>query len=290
MPNGAAFRATDIIPLQAIMQSRSYSEAMRYVDGGLGLSTRLAGDEGSTILFVCRSARRGHDFSNQDLVTVNLLARHIIEANEIRLRLQTSRQRNAQSYDILDLIDDAVVLLDREGRIIFINREADILLSSSAALSSIGGYVRAKSHKHDLRLQAAIRRIIDLDASDPSHASYETGPYRLSVPQDRGLSLTVKILPGRELGGDRHRMPVSAVLLIKNPEQAGRLHAREFATQFGLSEREAELAALICGGAALKEASVVMAISVGTARQYLKSVFMKTGATRQSDLIRLVRK
>ena len=59
--------------------------------------------------------------------------------------------------------------------------------------------------------------------------------------------------------------------------------------QFGLSERESQLAALICGGAALKDASAILGISVGTARQYLKSVFLKTGVARQADLIRLIR-
>ncbi|WP_150129888.1 hypothetical protein [Sinorhizobium sp. RAC02] len=280
---------TDIIPLQVMTMSRSYQEVLRPIDGGLGASTRLLGEEGSSILFICRSAERGLDFSNQDLTTINLLARHVVEANEIRLRLETSREREAQSYGILNLIDEAVVLLDRDGRIIFINREADGLFSTSAALSSVNGYVRATSHVHDLQLQAAIRNVVNPDVSGSSQAPYAGAPHRLSVPQDRGLSLTVKILPGRELGGDMLRTTASAVLLITDPEKSGRIHAQEFSAQFGLSERESQLAALICGGAALKDASAILGISVGTARQYLKSVFLKTGVARQSDLIRLVR-
>ncbi|MGQ3214852.1 MAG: helix-turn-helix transcriptional regulator [Shinella sp.] len=289
MPVDGAFRITDIVPLQALTNSHSYQEVLRHIDGGLAAATKLAGAESSSTLFICRSARRGFDFSNQELVTINLLARHVVEANEIRLRLETGREREAQSYGILDLVDEAVVLLDHDGRIIFINREADVLFSTSAALSSVNGYVRATSHEHDLRLQSAIRNVVDPDVSGSSHAPYTGAPHRLSVPQERGLSLTVKILPGREIGGGPNRMTAAAVLLIKDPEKSGRIHAQEFSAQFGLSEREAQLAALICGGATLKDASAILGISVGTARQYLKSVFLKTGVARQSDLIRLIR-
>ena len=289
MPTSGAFRVTDIVPLQVIKMTRSYQEMFRHIDGGLGAATKLIGEAGSSTLAICRSAQRGRDFSDQDLATINLLARHVIEANEIRLRLAMSRDREAQSYGILDLVDEAVVLLDRDERIILLNREADILFSTSTALSSINGHVRATSHEHDLRLQSAIRNVVDPDVSGSSHAPYARASHRLSVPQDRGLALTVKVLPGRNLGGDQHRVPVSAVLLITDPEKSGRIRAREFSAQFGLSERESQLAALICGGAALKDASAILGISVGTARQYLKSVFVKTGVARQSDLIRLVR-
>lgn len=289
MPISSAFRVSDVVTLQSIMASHGYQEVMRHIDGGLGATTKLVGDKGTSTLFVCRSAQRGFDFSDQDLATINLLAGHVVAANEIRLRLATSRDREAQSYGILDLVDEAVVLLDRDERIILLNREADILFSTSTALSSINGHVRATSHEHDLRLQSAIRNVVNPDVSGSSHAPYARPPHRLSVPQDRGLALTVKVLPGRDLGGDQHRVPVSAVLLITDPEKSGRIRAREFSAQFGLSERESQLAALICGGAALKDASAMLGISVGTARQYLKSVFAKTGVARQSDLIRLIR-
>lgn len=289
MPVDGAFRITDIVSLQTMTRSLSYQEVLRHIDGGLAAATKLADAEGSSTLFICRSAERGFDFSNQDLTTINLLARHVVEANEIRLRLETSREREAQSYGILDLIDEAVVLLDHDGRIIFINREADGLFCTSTALSSVNGYVRATSHVQDLQLQAAIRNVVNPDVSGSSHAPYAGAPHRLSVPQEHGLSLTVKILPGREFGGDMLRTTASAVLLITDPEKSGRIHAQEFSAQFGLSERESQLAALICGGAALKDASAILGISVGTARQYLKSVFLKTGVARQADLIRLIR-
>jgi DNA-binding CsgD family transcriptional regulator len=45
--------------------------------------------------------------------------------------------------------------------------------------------------------------------------------------------------------------------------------------------------ALLADGADLRRAAGQMGISVGTARWYLKQALGKTGARRQSDLVRL---
>jgi DNA-binding CsgD family transcriptional regulator len=58
--------------------------------------------------------------------------------------------------------------------------------------------------------------------------------------------------------------------------------------QFGLSPRQAKLTALLLSGRSLKEAADVLGITEGSARQYLKGIFRKTGARRQADLVRIV--
>lgn len=290
IPPGKAFRVTDHLPLQVITESESYQEFVRHIDGGLGASTKLASEGASSVLFVCRSARQGRDFSNQDLLTIALLASHVVEANEIRTRIEASRERESRSFEILDLVDEAVVLLNQDGRVVFINHEADVLFATCDSLSCVNGRVRATNHALDNALQSAIGRASDLDlASCNPHCVTSRTPHRLSVPQRRGLALTVKIFPGSHMGVDRYGIGISAVLIISDPEKSNRFSSHQIASQFGLSDREAELTALVCGGIKMKDAAAMMAISIGTTRQYLKSVFAKTGVTRQSDLIRLVR-
>ncbi len=58
--------------------------------------------------------------------------------------------------------------------------------------------------------------------------------------------------------------------------------------QFGLSPRQTKLTALLLAGSSLKEAANVLGITEGSARQYLKGIFRKTGARRQADLVRIV--
>lgn len=57
-------------------------------------------------------------------------------------------------------------------------------------------------------------------------------------------------------------------------------------TQFKLTPSQARLAALLHDGVSVKQAASQLGITEGTARQYLRRIFAKTGANRQIDLIR----
>lgn len=56
---------------------------------------------------------------------------------------------------------------------------------------------------------------------------------------------------------------------------------------FRLAPSQAKLLALLVGGDQIKSAAAKLGVTEGSARQYLKKIFEKTGARRQMDLIRL---
>jgi len=56
---------------------------------------------------------------------------------------------------------------------------------------------------------------------------------------------------------------------------------------FRLAPSHAKLLALLVGGDQIKAAAAKLGVTEGSARQYLKKIFEKTGARRQMDLIRL---
>lgn len=57
---------------------------------------------------------------------------------------------------------------------------------------------------------------------------------------------------------------------------------------FKLTPAQARLAALIHDGASVKQAAAQLGLTEGSARQYLRRIFAKTGTNRQIDLIREV--
>lgn len=57
-------------------------------------------------------------------------------------------------------------------------------------------------------------------------------------------------------------------------------------TRLELTPAQAQLAALLYGGASVKQAAEKLDITVGSARQYLARIFAKTGTNRQVDLVR----
>ena len=55
---------------------------------------------------------------------------------------------------------------------------------------------------------------------------------------------------------------------------------------FELTPAQAQLAALLFEGASVKQAAACLGITEGSARQYLRRIFVKTGTNRQHHLVR----
>jgi DNA-binding CsgD family transcriptional regulator len=80
----------------------------------------------------------------------------------------------------------------------------------------------------------------------------------------------------------------AALLLINDPDRAVPLPAERLASAFGLTSAEAKLAAALATGTSLSDYADAAQITIGTARWYLKQALAKTGAHRQSELVRHV--
>jgi DNA-binding CsgD family transcriptional regulator len=57
---------------------------------------------------------------------------------------------------------------------------------------------------------------------------------------------------------------------------------------YGLTEREAHVAALLAKGLDIETIATRLGIQSSTARSYLKDALQKTGATRQAELVALL--
>ena len=95
-----------------------------------------------------------------------------------------------------------------------------------------------------------------------------------------------------EIDGMRWRITVAAIpvlcepgrlLVTLTPQPCSRTAAPQLAQI--LSPVELRLVERICAGDNLREASEVLRISYHTARKYMQTVFRKTGARRQADLV-----
>jgi len=80
----------------------------------------------------------------------------------------------------------------------------------------------------------------------------------------------------------------TALLPISDPDRAVQLPADHLARTFGLTGAEAKLAAALATGTSLTDYAGTARITIGTARWYLKQALAKTGAHRQSELVRHV--
>lgn len=142
------------------------------------------------------------------------------------------------------------------------------------------------------------RRLIAQDrlaqpAVDLAVMTAVTPPQRpaLAVIRDRrGERKLLQVVPVTGRARDIF-LATSAVAVLIEPKRrapAVVLDLGMLRVAFGLTDREAVVAALLAEGLSLPELARHLGLQVGTARNHLKSVFEKTGTTRQGELVALL--
>jgi len=180
---------------------------------------------------------------------------------------------------LLDALGPALLLVDRGGRPIFINRRAAQILAQHDGLALTPSGLATDSAQKTRSLRAAIT-----GAAARAHSSLAHS-LTLRVPVARPSSRPpwlVSILPIGRDGMDA--AAGCAAIAITAFDARTRIDPTGAADYFLLTPREADVAALLATGCSSREAARVLHIRIGTVRTHLKSLFEKTGARSQTAL------
>ncbi len=189
---------------------------------------------------------------------------------------------------VLDRLDVGVILLDAMGRPSFINaRAADITARGDGFNAGRAG-VTASLPAETRALQAAIAAAMAEATAAGVRAAGEAGSRRLYLSRPSGLApLAVTVMPVAGTGGGDGQ-EARLALFVVDPEAPTRIDTCGLGAAYGLTPREATVAALLSRGSDVAQAAKTLGIGVSSARQYLKRVLDKTGTRRQANLVRLV--
>jgi DNA-binding CsgD family transcriptional regulator len=80
------------------------------------------------------------------------------------------------------------------------------------------------------------------------------------------------------------------IVFINEPERSFQIETRILMSLYGLTKAEVALSKLLAEGANLDQAAATLGIARNTARAQLRSIFAKTGVSRQSMLVSLLLK
>lgn len=284
-PVGAAYVDETLTGRDKIQRSRFWNEWMAPQDmyDGLGCKLMQTGDS-----FWFLDIRRGRNqplFEASDTVLLDLIAPHLARATQISRRFQSS-QLAASTFSHLPF---GVIVVDSDMRIASLNAAAETILSQSGC-----GLLRKSNHlvAADIGAMAALRRLV-------IHACR----IRDDVIPGLGGDLVVRKLSN----DDGNDIALSVGPLINSiqelplVEQHAAIFIREITLDlpegfaehvralFGLTPKEAGLAASLASGRTLKEAAEDSQIRISTARSYLDNIFLKTGTRQQSQLVALLK-
>lgn len=202
----------------------------------------------------------------------------------VNMRSDLGALRLAERNRTYDRLDIGMVLVDANGRLLGVNDTAeDVLTSPSSGLGALRGIIEAG------RSTPQLRRLLADAFAEPDGRS-GLGGYMIVPPADgpgRGLALTIAPMPDAGLYG----LPVrrAAVVFIQQLDRRApeNLELR-LGGLFGLTGKEARVAAALVQGHSLKQTAEMLHISIHTARTHLAQLFIKTSTQQQSQLVALL--
>jgi DNA-binding CsgD family transcriptional regulator len=172
----------------------------------------------------------------------------------------------------LDMLDHALVIVNEAGSVHYRNRLANAVLKSAASpLTVSAGILGARGRALHAELHDAIRL-----------ACLQRRSSALAASRGMQAPLRLLVVPMDAAGGRE------AAVWILEPPSPRLPHPRILGVLFGLSRAEARLALRLLAGLTPQECAREAGVGVATVRSQLHSMFAKTGARRQAELVALL--
>jgi DNA-binding CsgD family transcriptional regulator len=219
----------------------------------------------------------GREFDQDRIILCRRLTPHLQRALEITLRTLDLRTKATRSAELLDLMEDAIAVVDYNRRPLLMNKAAEALVSPGGALRVECGRLTARSPYESEKLLGLLKSCFGDDREERG------GRMRLANAQAEPLDVIVT--PMAESGPWPHASPATALVFVKIPRRLSLPDRQELQGLHGLTPAETAMALRLCEGMTLQKAAASQGVRVSTARTHLKHIFDKTGACRQTELV-----
>lgn len=276
LPEGKVMSFREFLEGQSSPEIEGYRDFLSSAGGDqvLGIDLRFpSGFEAR-----CRVTRDQSlpDFTSEERERFQLLVPHLRNAASLFERLEVQGAEHGVYRGAVEQLGVGTIILDQSGHVTRTNAVAALLLEAGDGLRITDG----KLILDDRDQQRAIDRLLADIANAP-------GPYRFKASRTTGGDLAIVArpisIPAVVRGG------AAVALFVSVPGDDTQLDPAAIRDMFQLTRMEATLAVSLAGGRSLVDAADTLGIAHNTARAHLRSIFAKTGARRQSQLVHLLR-
>jgi DNA-binding CsgD family transcriptional regulator len=171
--------------------------------------------------------------------------------------------------DLFNCLATPIILLDRDMGVSYLNQGAERMLERHPALSVSDGALAVTDPRAREALQAALS----------AGASARADSLAIMLKSGEERCCVVHVLPFPQGGG---------ALFVRSFSLGVDADAGVASALYGLTARETSVLLSITEVGGVPATARALGLSEGTVKGYLKSIFQKTGATRQADLVKLV--
>jgi DNA-binding CsgD family transcriptional regulator/PAS domain-containing protein len=278
-PAMVPFTTQQLMPIRQWEGTQIFNEFLTKIDCAHLLGAWLHKSTTTMTCITFQASVATGPFDADDALKIQPVLSHIARALNIRDRLERHAIRAETMAACMERSAVGILVLDQKGRVVETNARAQALLGGGTSLSvgREGALCLRGAAGADLRHWLVFGRPAD---SNPS------GVIHVQRPLKRPLSILVNALPHAQTSWAG--APAKWIIFVFDPEVALEPSIEILAADLGLSEREAQISALLAGGLDIPHIALRLGISVNTTRVHLKSIFGKVGVHSQVELVRCV--
>ncbi|MFT4584143.1 MAG: DNA-binding CsgD family transcriptional regulator [Gammaproteobacteria bacterium] len=226
-------------------------------------------------------------YADDEKAALQTILPHLARAAELHRTVSRLEDIYGAVLSVLDKLLVGLVILDTRGRVVLTNAAASRAADDSGALSLTSD---ARIHATDTATDSELQKLIAATAQTVEAAGVSDGGRLLFPARALGKDLLIELMPIRDDGlpdGDNIR---GVAVFIIDPSRAHILNTDGLAKIFSLTPSESVIAKALVNGAKARDIAEERRTSYGTVRGQIKSIFGKTGAGSQGDLVRLAAK
>jgi DNA-binding CsgD family transcriptional regulator/PAS domain-containing protein len=277
---GELFSQGSLLDPVKFLNSRFYNEWCR--PGGLRHALGMAVSGSREIVLILNRLEGQPSYGDRDIRLLRLLMPHVCRALKMAdvVGLRTMRSDTLEA--VLDRLSAGLYLIDRNGRIVFMNQAAKCQIKAGNVLRVADNRLSPTSAE----ARHALVHAITTACSDSAGQCAKSVALPPQKDGQVGFIATVLAVNHRRQG-----LPtpfVTCAVFVQDPHSTPPVPGEAFASLFGLTPAELDVLLALAAGQAPQGAADALGIALSTVKSHLHKIFEKTGTLRQADLVRLL--
>ena len=251
--------------------------------------SKLHDDENSTVLIGHLSRTGNPPLDAGEKEAFRRLSSHLRKALNMKEALEAAAGRQSVGAELLEKVRQPMILIDNQRRITYRNRNAAELLARRQIVLDLDGVLTCRDADSDLDLTVAMRNLglVPISTLGDQVALQDRRVLRIKRKDGHQVAATLIALRPESTMGSFGRIP-QALFTVFEPGAPVDIDPFILSTTFDLTPAEARVAAMIVGGSSPERCADEFNVKISTVRSQLVSIYRKTGATGQADLVRMI--
>jgi DNA-binding CsgD family transcriptional regulator len=284
MEVGEVHGANDIIPQAELAETRFYKEWIEPQGIGDAIAVNLEKGLTRSSFIVIRTDAATGAADESMYGRLAALVPHLQRAVAIGRLLDQSKVAEQRLTETLNRVEAAVFLIGRNGAITFTNDPARALINEGLLLRQQDGALHAIDANADRILG---EMILSAEKGDASIGVRGVAVPLMNSAQERWFAHVLPLTSGRRRKDGNAHAAVAALFIRNTPPNAP-LPLESLAKRYKLTASEVRVLDAVLKISGVKAIADMLGLSQATVKTHLHNLFRKTGASRQSDLVKLI--